>query len=243
MGDLRLGDYLVPTTVDWPGKCAMIIWFAGCNMRCPYCQNSGIIPRKSGKETRLGTLKKAIRENVTWIDGVVFSGGEPTLQEEALIELSSYIKENKRGVLVDTNGSSPEVLEVMLSRGLIDRISLDFKVAPERYPEVIGVPEKMVDKVLESLKLSLDSDAFLEVRTTVVPKLVGRKDIEAISPMIEGCDAYYIQQFRPEGDLLDESLASVEPPMPNDLFKLGRIAKKHVRKVGVKTREFGVQYL
>ena len=239
---MRLADYLVPTTVDWPGKCAMIIWFAGCNFRCPFCQNGGIVPMESGREEPVETIKEAIDENVRWIDGVVFSGGEPTLQREALIELSRYIKERKRGVLLDTNGSMPAVVGEMLSEGLVDRVSLDFKSAPERYPEVTG-GGKWASRMLETLTMSLESGAEVEIRTTVVPGLVGVKDLEVISPMIKGCDVYYLQQFRPEGNLLDESLAKVEPPLPNDLMKLGRIARKHVDRVGIKTREFGIQYL
>ena len=77
---------------------------------------------------------------------------------------------------------------------------------------------------------------------TVVPGLVGPKDIEAISKIISDCDVYYLQQFRPEGDLLDPKLAGVTPPEPRELAKLARIAKKHIGKVGIKTREFGVQY-
>jgi hypothetical protein len=67
--------------------------------------------------------------------------------------------------------------------------------------------------------------------------------VEAISKLIPGCDVYYLQQFRPEGDLLDASLSSVVPPTPRDLTRLGRIAKKRVDRVGIKTREFGIQYL
>lgn len=240
---MRIGDYLVPTTVDWPGKCAMIIWTAGCNFRCPFCQNSGIIPMDSGSEITVDKMEDKIGENLMWIDGVVFSGGEPTLQEEPITDLASFIKSKGKGVLIDTNGSNPDVLDRMLGEGLVDRVSIDLKAAPERYKEVAGVPGRVADRVLESLELSLNSDAFVEVRTTVVPGLVGPKDIERISPLIARCDVYYLQQFRPEGDLLDESLAEREPPLPNQLSRLARIAKKHVDKVGIKTKEFGVQYL
>jgi len=242
-GSLRLGDYLSPTTVDWPGKCAMIVWFAGCNFRCHYCQNASIVPPGSGKECPLDNLKSAIDDNIVWIDGVVFSGGEPTLQEEALTELSAHVKGKKRGVLVDTNGSVPEVLERMLGRGLVDHVSLDLKASPQRYPDVTGASPAAAARALESFKLSLGSKAVTEVRTTVVPGLVGAKDIESIGKLIKDCDVYYLQQFRPEGDLLDKSLASVRPPTQRELMRLGAIAKRYVAKVGVKTREFGVQYV
>jgi pyruvate formate lyase activating enzyme len=239
---LRLGDYLLPTTVDWPGKCAMIVWLAGCNFRCPFCQNASIIPRDSGREASLDEMKKIVRENTRWVDGVVFSGGEPTLQDAELTELVAYVKEMKRGVLLDTNGSRPEILEGLLSKKLVDHIALDYKGTPERYQECAGVTPKMAEKVHDSLALALDSDAYVEIRTTVVPGLVGPKDIEAISKIVSDCDVYYLQQFRPEGDLLDPELAGVTPPEPRELAKLARLAKKHVGKVGIKTREFGVQY-
>ncbi len=221
----------------------MIVWFAGCNFRCPYCQNASIVPPGSGRDCPIDELKSAIDENVIWIDGVVFSGGEPTLQERALMELSAHVKEKKRGVLVDTNGSRPTVLETMLNEGLVDHVSLDLKASPERYPQVTGAVEGAAARVLESLELSLESKAVTEVRTTVVPGLVGAKDIESIAKLAKECDVYYLQQFRPEGDLLDKSLVSVRPPTHRELVRLGAIAKRYVAKVGVKTREFGVQYI
>ncbi len=240
---MRLGDYLVPTTVDWPGKCAMIVWFAGCDFRCRYCQNASIVPLGSGRERPIAEIEEAIRENSLWIDGVVFSGGEPTLQEEALCQLSSYVRKRERGVLIDTNGSRPDVLAELISEGLVDRVSLDLKAAPARYPEVAGVSERIVERVLESYRVAAESDVFLEIRTTVVPGLVGINDIQAIAAVIGDCDVYYLQQFRPEGDLLDKSLSSLQPPTHRELTRLGRIAKKRVGNVGVKSKEMGVQYL
>jgi pyruvate formate lyase activating enzyme len=195
----------------------------------------------SGREEDFDTTKAVVGENVRWIDGVVFSGGEPTLQREPLFEIARYVKGRKRGVMVDTNGSVPGAIDEMLSEGLVDRISLDLKSAPERYPEVTG--GDWASKVLETLETSLKSNAEVEVRTTIVPGLVGIKDVEAISPLIEGCDAYYLQQFRPEGNILDPSFAKVQPPLPRDLMRLARMARKHVDRVGIKTREFGIQYL
>jgi pyruvate formate lyase activating enzyme len=164
VSSFKLADYLVPTTIDWPGKCAMIIWFAGCNFKCPFCQNGGIVPLSSGREETVKTVKAAIDENVRWIDGVVFSGGEPTLQRDPLAELARHTKGRKRGVMLDTNGSRPPIVEDLLSQGIIDRVSLDIKAAPERYSEVTGVD--WAPKVLETLDLSLKSDAEVEVRTT-----------------------------------------------------------------------------
>jgi pyruvate formate lyase activating enzyme len=219
----------------------MIVWFAGCNFRCPFCQNGGIVPINTGREESIKTVKAAIDENVRWIDGVVFSGGEPTLQRDPLVELARHAKKRKRGVMVDTNGSRPGVLDDILSQDIVDRVSLDLKSAPGRYSEVTGVD--WAPKVLETLGLSLKSDAEVEVRTTIVPGLVDRRDVEAIAPLIGGCDVYYLQQFRPEGNLLDPALAKVQPPLPKDMMKLARVAKKHVDRVGIKTREFGIQYL
>ena len=194
----------------------------------------------SGREESIDTVKNAIKENIRWIDGVVFSGGEPALQREPLFDLAGYTKKMGRGVMVDTNGSVPGVIEDMLAEGLVDRISLDLKSSPERYPEVAGAG---ASKVLKTLEASLRSEAEVEVRTTIVPGLVGIKDVEAISPLIRGCEVYYLQQFRPEGNILDPSLEKVQPPLPNDLMKLGRTAKKYVNRVGIKTSEFGIQYL
>ena len=85
----------------------------------------------SGREESIDTVKNAIKENIRWIDGVVFSGGEPALQREPLVDLAGYTKKMGRGVMVDTNGSVPGVIEDMLAEGLVDRISLDLKSSPE----------------------------------------------------------------------------------------------------------------
>lgn len=244
-----VGGIVDTSTVDWYGDVSIVVFFAGCNFRCPYCQNPSLIPLDSGVDTSLEAIQKRIESNRSLLDSVVFTGGEPSLQPEPLIEASRIAKKLGLKVMVNSNGSRPKCLERLISEEIVDRVALDLK-APlngEVYGVVCGLPDigwNIVKNVEDSLKVCWSSGVELEIRTTVAPTLSDDPlFIKQIASVIKGkCDVYYLQQFDNLGDVLDPSLKRLNPPSIEVMESLAKIAvEEGVEDVYIKTRERGLK--
>ena len=223
---MRIAGLQKTTLLDFPGRLACVVFSPGCNFRCPYCHNPSLVippgPGVSGegegegegkKEGNLPDLEAFIDSRAGWLEGVVFSGGEPTLQEgleEALIAV------RRRGLRtkLDTNGSRPDVLAHLLSRNLLDYVALDVKAPGERYLAVTGVPASPA--VGASLALLRSWSGGWEARTTVVPGLVSPEDVGLIAREIAPVPRYVLQPFRPQSTW-DPALGATPPPTEEDL--------------------------
>ena len=128
---MNFGGFVSLSTIDWRGRAVCTVFFRGCPIRCSYCQNEGII---SGEDYRdIVEIKEMIKSSSPFISGVVFSGGEPTKQREALIELARYAKKIKLDVGIQTNGLFPDTLDQLIEEHLVDKVALDFKSRFEGY--------------------------------------------------------------------------------------------------------------
>jgi len=216
------------STVDWPKNICTVIFFAGCDFRCPYCQNSELITPTEDHRRDIRDIKREIRKNLDFIDGVLFSGGEATLQRQALIEIAGFVKKLGRKVGLETNGGNPGVVEFLIQEGLLDFVGMDLK-APLDNPELFAKATKAgtffrpVEEVMGNVKATLDilSKATppleVEIRTTIVPRLVYRKeDVQAIASCIaeSAIDARWsLQQFRSDlGKVLDPMFQDLDYP-------------------------------
>ena len=245
---VRLGGIVDTSTVDWYGMVSAVVFFAGCNFRCPFCQNASLISMKSGKAVDMEFLLERIRVNKFLLDAVCITGGEPTLQAKGLIELCRLIKAEGLLTSLDTNGSMPVVVETLVSEGLLDRVAIDLKapLKPDVYGRVIGLShsEDVLKKILKTLETLSEANIIVEVRTTVVPGMLDwTKAVKEIAELILSYGfTYSLQQFDPSGDLLDPSYKSIPSPSRNRLLELARIAvDEGVREVYVKTREYGLE--
>ena len=132
---VNFGGFVPLSTVDWRGRSVCTVFFRGCPVRCVYCQNSSIT---SGNDERdVEEVIEMIRGSIFAISGVVFSGGEPTLQKEALLALSRRSKEMGLAVGVQTNGVYPDTLDALILGGIVDRIALDIKARWARYNNLL----------------------------------------------------------------------------------------------------------
>ncbi|OPX59523.1 MAG: pyruvate formate lyase-activating enzyme 1 [Methanobacterium sp. PtaB.Bin024] len=219
------------SSLEYPSKMSLVIFTAGCLLRCPYCHNPEII--EGGESVSLLDVKKEIDEALDFIDAVVITGGEPLMQAEEVGELLNYSQRKGLKTKLDTNGCYPERISKIIDS--IDYIALDIKAPFSKYGEVIGA--EIGDKVTESMNLVFDSDCYLECRTTYVPGLLEPSDITEIAKSIQ-CDIYTLQQFRNK-IVLDEKLKETPNPSPNELYKITKQIKPVLGKVKVKTSEFG----
>lgn len=195
---------------DYPGKLAAVVFFAGCNLRCPFCYNSELVLPERLTELRplsWEALLAELSERIGFLDGVVLTGGEPTLSPE-LPKLSRALKDRGFWVKLDTNGTNPAVLEKLLREKVLEYVALDIKAPFSRYPEYVGLPEagKVVEAVRASLAILQRMAPDYEARTTVAPGL-SMPDLFTIAQEIRGAERYVLQPFvaPPDKRLVDES--------------------------------------
>lgn len=227
---------LVPTTLlDYPGKVASIVFTAGCNMRCGYCHNPHLVLPEKIKDLKKERVSeesffKFLDERKGFLDGVVVSGGEPTLQPD----LYDFIKAvKKRGFLVklDTNGTDPGFLKRIISEKMVDYIAMDVKHVPEKYHLACGV-KLNTGHILESIDLIRGSGMDYEFRTTVVKGVHAIKDIEAIAKLCKRPIRYTIQNFRSK-TVLNPAFKKLTGFTVGELNKMKEKAGKFVDEVKV----------
>jgi pyruvate formate lyase activating enzyme len=223
---LIIRGLLKTSTADYPSKISAVVFTQGCNFHCPYCHNPRLVG--PGVETLdqaevLAFLKK--RRGV--LDGVVVSGGEPTIHND-LPGFVARVKDLGYPVKLDTNGSNPGVLALMLDRGLLDYVALDLKADPGGYPEVMADPRLSANVPL-SLKILQDGLVPAEFRTTCAAPFIDERSIKCIAEAAAGDKTLYLQQYRPES-VLNPGFMGLHPDQPEegDLEKFRRIAESHL---------------
>lgn len=224
------------SSLEFPGKISLAIFTAGCILRCPYCHNPELI--NGGHSLDVSEIQSEIKSSLDFIDSIVVTGGEPLIQCEEVMEIFKYSQDVGLKVKLDTNGCYPERLAKVVK--WIDHVALDIKAPFQKYEDVIGAD--IGYKVKKSIEISLNSaNTFLECRTTYVPRLLEPEDILNIAKSIE-CDLYTIQQFR-NRVVLDKNLQKTPNPSRNELLELALKVKPFMKKVRIKTAEFGDEFV
>ena len=249
---LRLGGITDMSTIDWYGNVSMVVFWAGCNIRCPYCHNSTLIPMDSGTVVDLNLLDERLKESlspVPSLDAVVFTGGEPILQADAVIAAAKLVKKHGLLLMLDTNGTIYDLVEKILTTGLIDRIALDVKAPLNTasigaLTQVPDLAEKHTESIIKTLQLAKELNIPVEARTTVAPGVSDKEEyIREIARNIVGyTEVYYLQQFDNQGDVLSPELKEMDPPSRESLISLARAAiEEGVENVHIKTRFEGLE--
>ena len=232
---MKIGGTFI-SSLDFPGKISLVISTGGCPLRCPYCHNPELID--GGEEIAIEDLFQKIDDSLDFIDSLVITGGEPLMQLRDVKKIFDYAKSQGLETKLDTNGCYPERVTEILDH--VDYLGMDIKAPFDRYLETVG--SDIGKKVEKSLEIVLDSDStFLECKTTFVPGLISLEDIKEISREIE-CDLYTLQQFR-NRVVLDPALEETPSPSPQELRKIAEIIKPVLKKVKIKTAEFGEEII
>jgi len=205
--DVEIAGWQKTSFIDFPGTVSTVLFLSGCNMRCPYCHNPGIV-NGTFEPVRLDDIIEYIVKRKGVIEGAVISGGEPSVHG-GLKSLRGELKTLGLKVKIDTNGLEPEV--VMGCNP--DYIALDVKTSLEKYHR-LNVP-LVYDDVRGRLRLSIDTVRKMggnaEVRITAAPGIIDRDDIESLSEELRGVKKIFIQQFEPAPQMLDSAYQSVKP--------------------------------
>ncbi|MCL5059907.1 MAG: anaerobic ribonucleoside-triphosphate reductase activating protein [Candidatus Thermoplasmatota archaeon] len=194
---LRVGGLTPLSTTDWPGMLAAVVFCQGCPWRCGYCHNPDLIPARGDSEIPWENVLAFLRRRQGLLDGVVFSGGEPTLQS-ALPDAMREVRALGFGIGLHTGGAYPQHLAEVLP--WVDWVGLDVKAPFADYPRITGAAGSG-GRALAGLQLILASGVEHEIRTTVHPALLTDADIARIAHELaaHGAKHYVIQAFRSQG--------------------------------------------
>jgi pyruvate formate lyase activating enzyme len=192
---VEIGGFEPFSLCDFPSRPAAVVFTQGCNFRCPFCHNGGLLALKAGSIPTVEVLDRlAGRRGL--LQGVVVSGGEPCLQAD-LAAFCTSVKALGLAVKLDTNGSRPSVLADLLARRLVDYVAMDIKAPPHLYAKLAGVAVEW-DLIAESIRILAASGVPHQFRTTVVKPLLNDADLDEIASLLPPGSRHVRQQFRAE---------------------------------------------
>lgn len=194
MKDVFIAGFIPNTFSDWPGKITSMVFLGGCNMRCYYCHNHRILCDTSNTIPYDGVLER-IKEQIGFIDGVVISGGEPTLHPH-LRKIINSIRELGLPVKIHTNGTNPKLIKELVNEGLLDFVAMDIKAPFEKYEKITCVHVNM-DNIRGSIDfLKSQNKVGYLFRITPAPNLT-EQDIEKVKE-IAGEGNLKINNYNPQ---------------------------------------------
>lgn len=227
---MNIAGYIKTSFIEWPGKISSVIFVPGCNFRCPFCHNADLVDDKVGRFSRIDEERifADLIKRQKWVEAVVVTGGEPTLQA-SLNKFLSKLKQMGFLAMLHTNGTRPKVINELIIKKLTDFIAMDLKGDLENYGRFIGGIGE-VRGIRETINLIVKSGVEYEFRTTVVPGLHDIKNLTLLAEEIKNVLAdfslrqigrglkpaktippkWYLQQFRPL-NCLDKKYLKVKP--------------------------------
>lgn len=197
MAELRVGGLARLSTCDWPGELTATVFCQGCPWRCPYCHNPHLLAARGPQVLPWPEVLTFLRSRQGLLDGVVFSGGEPTAQR-ALPEAVQTVRALGFRIGLHTGGPSPDRLAAVLP--WVDWVGFDVKAAFADYDLITQAPGSG-GKARQSLALLIDSGVPFQARTTVHPALLDDDAMIRLNADLDvlGVSGHVIQPFRPTG--------------------------------------------
>lgn len=203
---MLIGGFQKLTLLDYPEKTAAMIFTRGCTFLCPFCHNPELIyvdqdTENISEEEVLDYLRKKKK----MIDGLVITGGEPTIHKD-LGDFIKKVRDIGMVVKLDTNGTSPETVERFLKEKIVDYFAMDMKHSWEKY-NLIGRSKKegMIDDVKKTFSLIQNSGLPHEFRTTVFPGCHSEEDFFTMAGYLLPGETYFLQNIR-YGKTLEKNL-------------------------------------
>ncbi len=192
----KIFNSLTPfTLLDFNSYPSCILWFSGCNMRCPFCYNKDIVENRG--EYSFKDFRTFLNIRQSLLQGIVLCGGEPTIHPE-IIEIAKALKQLNYKIKLDTNGLNPTVIKKLIEDNLVDFIALDFKAPKSKFAQITKTTESLFQNFLDTLELLINSNQDFEVRTTFHDSLLTTNNIYEILNTLKQYNynkTYYIQNF------------------------------------------------
>lgn len=218
--------------VDYPGKVAATVFTGGCNFSCPFCHNGELV-KSPGKMKTIPTweIMDFLEKRKGLIDGVVITGGEPTIYP-GLRDFILKVREKGYLVKLDSNGHEPLVLEKLIKENLIDYIAMDIKNSPEKYAETAGLAQIDITRIIKSVDIIKNSGVNYEFRTTVMKEFHNKEDMLRIKDWLAGSKKYVLQNYHPmEGQVEDKMFT---PFSQEELEEFKEILLVNIEKVEIR---------
>ena len=206
--------------LDYPDKVSCILYTRGCNFRCPFCHNGLTLLENVSDFIPFEEILSFLRKRIGILDGVVISGGEPTLMPD-LKEKIKAIKELGFLVKLDTNGSNPDLLEELMEEELIAYVAMDIKNSLFKYSLTTG-REVDTDKIVKSIKILQNGNVDYEFRTTLIKEYHNELDMISMGKMLKGSPRLYLQEFKISEGVINKNLHPVDEDLANKFVKILR---------------------
>lgn len=223
---MKIVGYLRTSLIEWPGKISSVVFVPGCNFRCPFCYNRDLVlhPEKLAPIPEKEIFKD-LKKRKKWIDGVVVTGGEPLLSPD-LPEFLKKVKDLGFLTKIYTNGSKPAVLRGLLTKKLLDAVTMDIKgPLDRRYSKAAGVSVNLAE-IRKSIRLILDSGIEFLFATTIVPGLHKKEDLVNLArDLAKRKPSWILQQFWPRETCLDSKFKKIKPYSKMEMKKFLKAVK------------------
>lgn len=223
---MQIHGYSQLTLLDFPGRIGCTIFTGSCNLRCPFCHNSSLVLHPDCQPALdEAKILAHIESRKTKLEGVCVTGGEPTLQHD-LPRFLTALRQTGLLIKLDTNGTNPAMLELILKDRLVDFVAMDIKAMPSNYARATGMKVFDMDKIFQSVDLITNGNIDYEFRTTVVDGIHTADDFTGIGKWLRGAKAYYLQQYKDSGDLI--APAGLDAPSPETLQQYREILLPYI---------------
>jgi pyruvate formate lyase activating enzyme len=229
---MEFGGFEKFTLIDYPTKVACMVYTIGCNFRCPYCHNPELVDETCTTRIPEKEILEFLDTRMGMLDGVVITGGEPTMHGEKLLSFMKEVK--KRGFLVklDSNGTHPDILRQAIDEHLVDYIAMDIKSPLAKYTQTVARPVDVLS-IKKSITLIKESGIPHEFRTTVVKSMLSFEDFETIGKEIQGAQNYYLQKFIPSKILNPQFIRKVTYS-DEEFASIKALVEKYVTFCGIR---------
>ncbi len=203
--------------VDFENHLCCVVFTAGCNFRCPFCQNSDLVECKNLNQISEEDFFTFLKKRTGLLEAVCVSGGEPTLQPD-LPQFLQKVKQMGYLVKLDTNGCSPKLLQQLINQKLVDYVAMDIKNSQSNYHLTAGTDTINLQDIKDCVELLKQNKVDYEFRTTLVAGHHTTQQIEEMATWLKGANKLYLQCFVDNGTCLKSGLKKV-PKEETEKFK------------------------
>lgn len=225
------------TLLDYPNHTACIVFTPGCNFRCGYCHNPEfVLPEMIAqiKDSFIDeeTFFAFLETRKTKIDGVVVTGGEPTMMGDLPLFLQK-IKDKGFLVKLDTNGNNPEMLEKILEQKTVDYVAMDVKTSLREYKKLVGERANETN-LARSIELIKTKTPDYEFRSTLIQEIHTPEIVSIMAELLAGSKKLFLQNFRPN-ITLNPLFATFHPFSEREMNDIMNVFKQNIETVEIRT--------